>query len=635
MSVINTNIASLKAQQDQRDSGTALATSLERLASGLRVNSAKDDAAGEAIGNRMMSEVRGQEQAQRNTNDGISMSQTAQGALDEINERLQRVRELTVQGLNGIYEGDTGDKIQAEININLKEIDRLNKGASYNGIALLDGSAGTRTLQVGANDGETLSVDLNPPGFSAKALGLEKMTIQGEPNTVTPVERLTGTARQIPIDDSEYTALNYSPPDSSPNLVDVPRSGSRDVVQLEDEGGRLMEQRTTATHDTDTRKNTVSITVEDPTVNTMVGEYISSRQYEDSEGNSLGAGASGIVRAGSNYWIQTDEPGQPRYYQAEITFDSDNSQLTARALSDTSVDESQISGSPSELNYAPQIARMGDNYTLTMDGADASDDANLNLIYLGGDYYIEEKGDDDQYAYYDAHVAFTTGGGNNSIVVSSDRSSQLVVSDQPYVTGTSYTHLEPTNGNVTVNYVELNGTRHSDVMTGDSDGGYHFNVSGSSDGEDAYKTAEVVRNQEGDYLLQTTNGSGEVVLYYPMAQSVTTDVVNNSTTVTLYESETAQRLRTPANPLEAIDNAIRQVDAKRSELGALDNRLESIINNSLSIETNLSAARSRIMDADYANEISQMTKAQILQQAGTSVLAQANQVPQGVLSLLQ
>ncbi len=636
MAVINTNLLSLKARQNQGRASNGLSTSLERLASGLRVNSAKDDAAGQAIGNRMTSEIRGQNQAQRNANDGISMSQTAQGALDEINERLQRVRELTVQGLNGIYDGDSSDKIQAEINLNLKEIDRLNQETSYNGISLLDGSAGTRTLQIGANDGETLSVDLTPPGFSAEALGLEKLTIQGEPNTVAPVDQLVGTANSIPLDDVDYTTLSYKPPSGNPNLVDIPRSGSRDVVQLESEGGRLMEQRTTATHDTDTRKSTVSITVENATANTMAGEYIYSRQYEDSEGNAMSAGASEIVRAGGDYWIQTTESGQSRYYQAEITFDSDNSRLTARALSDTSVDENQIGGSPYEIRYAPQIAKTSDNYSLTLDGTDASSDPNLNLVYLGGYYYIEEKGDDDQYAYYDAHVSFTTDGASSSIVVNSERSSKLEVSDEPYVSNqTSYVHLKPTNGNVTVNYVELDGSRHNDVMVGDSDGGYHFNVTDSSDDVDAYKTAEVVRNQEGDYLLQTTNGNGDVILYYPMEKAIYTNVADNSTTITLYESDVAQRLRTPAKPLEAIDDAIQRVDAKRSELGAFDNRLESVIQNSQATSTNLSAARSRIMDADYATEVSNMTREQILQQAGTSVLAQANQLPQGILSLLQ
>ena len=112
-------------------------------------------------------------------------------------------------------------------------------------------------------------------------------------------------------------------------------------------------------------------------------------------------------------------------------------------------------------------------------------------------------------------------------------------------------------------------------------------------------------------------------------------IADNSTTITLYESDVAQRLRTPAKPLEAIDDAIQRVDAKRSELGAFDNRLESVIQNSQATSTNLSAARSRIMDADYATEVSNMTREQILQQAGTSVLAQANQLPQGILSLLQ
>lgn len=223
MAVINSNLLSLTAQQHQGRANSQLSSTLEHLSSGQRVNSAADDAAGQAIGNRMAAQIRGQNQVQRNINDGISMSQTAQGALDEINERLQRIRELTVQGLNGTYDGESGDRIQAEINLNLKEIDRLNEQTSYNDSSLLDGSAGTKTLQVGANDGETLSMDFSPPGFSTKALGLEKLTIQGEPNTVTPIDRLVGTANSIPLDDTDYTALIYNPPSGAPNLVDIPR----------------------------------------------------------------------------------------------------------------------------------------------------------------------------------------------------------------------------------------------------------------------------------------------------------------------------------------------------------------------------------------------------------------------------
>lgn len=148
------------------------------------------------------------------------------------------------------------------------------------------------------------------------------------------------------------------------------------------------------------------------------------------------------------------------------------------------------------------------------------------------------------------------------------------------------------------------------------------------------KTANIVLNQKGEHLLQTVNGNGDVILYYPVRSSLSTNVDNNLTTVTIRETDEARRIRNPADPLATLDRAIAQVDNKRSEFGALDNRLLAIIENHDETNRHLSAARSRIMDADYAVEVASMTKAQILEQAGTSVLAQANQIPQSVLSLL-
>ncbi|MCL6377674.1 hypothetical protein EXT57_09870 [Pectobacterium brasiliense] len=162
MAGINTNLPSLSAQKNSSKSSSSLSSAIERLSSGYRINGAKDDAAGQAIANRLTANIRGLNQAVHNSNDGMSILRTAEGVLDEINSRLQRVRELTVQGLNGTYAGDTGDSIQAEINLNLKEIDRLNLWASFNGIPLLNGSGGTKAIQVGAYDHETMGIDPRP-----------------------------------------------------------------------------------------------------------------------------------------------------------------------------------------------------------------------------------------------------------------------------------------------------------------------------------------------------------------------------------------------------------------------------------------------------------------------------------------
>lgn len=162
MSVINTNITALIGQNNLNKSQSSLQTSMERLSSGLRINSAKDDAAGQAIANRMTAQVKGLAQAQRNANDGISLAQTAEGALNEVNNNLQRIRELTVQALNGTNSDSDLASIQAEVDERLAEIDKISSDTDFNGKKIL--SAGeTFTFQVGSEDGQTRDIEIDDP----------------------------------------------------------------------------------------------------------------------------------------------------------------------------------------------------------------------------------------------------------------------------------------------------------------------------------------------------------------------------------------------------------------------------------------------------------------------------------------
>ena len=162
MAVINTNTLSLMTQNNLNKSQSSLGTSIERLSSGLRINSAKDDAAGQAIANRFTSNINGLSVAARNANDGISLAQTAEGALSEINNNLQRVRDLTVQAQNSSNSASDIDSIQAEVNQRLSEIDRVTKQTDFNGTKILNNTAAkTFDFQVGAKDGETIGITMN------------------------------------------------------------------------------------------------------------------------------------------------------------------------------------------------------------------------------------------------------------------------------------------------------------------------------------------------------------------------------------------------------------------------------------------------------------------------------------------
>ncbi|RUO35603.1 flagellin FliC [Aliidiomarina shirensis] len=179
MSVINTNMTSLIGQQNLSKSQSSLQTSMERLSSGLRINSAKDDAAGQAIANKMTAEIRGLTQAQRNANDGISLAQTAEGALNQINDNLQRMRELTVQAENGTNSADDIASIQAEITARSAEIDRVIDESTFNGNALFaDAAATTFDIQVGSKDAQTIEISIaQASGFSPADTTLGTMTL--------------------------------------------------------------------------------------------------------------------------------------------------------------------------------------------------------------------------------------------------------------------------------------------------------------------------------------------------------------------------------------------------------------------------------------------------------------------------
>lgn len=189
--VINTNSLSLLTQNNLNKSQSALGTAIERLSSGLRINSAKDDAAGQAIANRFTANIKGLSQASRNANDGISIAQTTEGALNEINNNLQRVRELAVQSANSTNSQSDLDSIQAEITQRLNEIDRVSGQTQFNGVKVL-AQDNTLTIQVGANDGETIDIDLKQ--INSQTLGLDTLNVQKKydvkSEAVTPPAKL-------------------------------------------------------------------------------------------------------------------------------------------------------------------------------------------------------------------------------------------------------------------------------------------------------------------------------------------------------------------------------------------------------------------------------------------------------------
>lgn len=491
MSVINTNYLALVSQNNLTKSQNSLGTAIERLSSGLRINSAKDDAAGQAIANRFTANINGLTQAARNANDGISIAQTTEGALNEINENLQRIRTLTVQASTGSNSDSDLQSIQAEIGERLAEINRVSEQTQFNGVKVLASDNSLR-VQVGAKDNQV--IDINLKEITASTLGLNGLKVTGDQEATLADLKSRGATGAL-----NYTlgATGYS--------VDVATGAVTDST------GAAQQYVSSATGKiVANENNTAAITT--------AGAGTLAAAFATAAGTTVGAKditVNGVKWSGEI----TDTNGQGTF-SATI----EGKKVTV------------------EINNA---AATADTATLTITGAN---------LYTDKTYAADAK--------------FTT---------------------------------RATNANATEQDLIREGGKYQGSTAGLTVDGTTYLVDGNN----------------------TIREGGEVIY------------VKNAGTSSEALVKQSEASLNSFNPIDKIDQALSQIDAIRGELGAVQNRFQSTITNLNNTVTNLSAARSRIEDADYAVEVSNMTRAQILQQAGTSVLAQANQVPQSVLSLLR
>ena len=482
--VINTNSLSLLTQNNLNKSQSSLSSAIERLSSGLRINSAKDDAAGQAIANRFTANIKGLTQASRNANDGISVAQTTEGALNEINNNLQRVRELTVQATNGTNSDSDLSSIQAEITQRLEEIDRVSEQTQFNGVKVL-AENNEMKIQVGANDGETITINLAK--IDAKTLGLDGFNIDG-------AQKATGS-----------------------DLISKFKATGTDNYDV---GGDAY------------------------TVN------VDSGAVKDTTGNDIFVSAA----------------------DGSLTTKSDTN------IAGTGIDATALAAAAKNKAQNDKFTFNGVEFTTT-----TAADGNGNGVYSAE---IDGKS-----------VTFT--------VTDADKKASLITSETVYKNSAGlYTTTKVDNKAATLSDLDLNAAK----KTGSTlvVNGATYDV--SADGKTITETA----SDKVMYLSKSEGGSPILV-----------------------NEDAAKSLQSTTNPLETIDKALAKVDNLRSDLGAVQNRFDSAITNLGNTVNNLSSARSRIEDADYATEVSNMSRAQILQQAGTSVLAQANQTTQNVLSLLR
>lgn len=627
---LKTNVSALNVQKQSAKSSSALETAIRRLSSGMRINSASDNAAGQAISNRLTSQQNGLEQAQRNAGDGLSMIDTAESALDEVNNRLQRIRELTVQGLNGTYSQTDSDAIQAEINLNLKAIDQINNSSQFNGISLLNGSAGKVGFQVGANDNQKVDLDLSAPGFSVNEIGLKDLVIGGISNNVVDTNGYNSTAYNIPLNDSTVAVSYTAPGLTSPQLVKSTVTNQY-YIQGTDTNGNAAFLPAFVDADWYTQAGNGTISISPITTTKLYSDVsqIPSRlaiplTMVDTNGASMSNAT--LTKANGQYYIEQDD----FYYPATLSFGTSGA-VTATMTSDSGLLIDNFTTPPTNVTTTPAIDTSTTATTFT--DADGNSVAG-RLVKSGSQYMMEVSDGNGSYKYYPATVKATTDGATTSLSVtatsSTSQNSFTAVTD---VIGTSHVTLDPAH--VEVNYTDADGNVFNDVLRLDSDGNYYMDLPASTTYGAKTSTLAVQNDLTNTFYLKTLNGIGAVQIYFSAALGSITDASRNYTTLNIREVGSEIRLRNPEDPLAAIDSAISQVDTRRTELGAVANRLTSVQTAQGAAAANTAATRSRIEDADYATEVSAMTRAQILQQSSMQVLVKANMTPEIVLSLLK
>ena len=490
-STINTNVASLTAQRNLGMSQASLNTSIQRLSSGLRINSAKDDAAGLAISERFTSQIRGLNQAARNANDGISLAQVAEGAMSSAGNILQRVRELAVQAANASNSASDRQALQQEVGQLVAELDRIAQTTEFNGQKLLDGTFGTQQFQVGANANQTIiaatanlrtSVYGNNQNLSASSAGPAAQAVAAAPSAVNGV---TGG-----------------------NIVLNGSIGAATVAVVADSSAK---------------------TVADQINAVQADTGITASVRIEVELDIATAGSYTLALQGDNATPQTVSFTLPN------TTGADRLSAAVQAIND-------------------QSAKTG--------------------ITAG----LNTTGD---------RVILTNATGNN-----------IVVGD------TAVTNA----GNVNLTKLQADGTASGAPVTLTADATANYStVSG--------------------YLVMDSQKSFSFT-------SASTILTTGSSDLKRAADLDVTTFKKATEALKTVDSALAFISGERAKLGALQSRFETSIASLNITSENLSASRSRILDADFAAETANLSRTQILQQAGTAMVAQANQIPQGVLALL-
>lgn len=587
--VINSNIMSLNAQNQVTKSQNELNTAMERLASGKRVNSAADDAAGLAIASRMTSQIRGLDMAVRNANDGQALIQTAEGALDETTNILQRIRELSVQSANGTYDSGNRQTMNAEVKQLQEELTRIADTTSFNGQKLLDGSLGELVLQVGSEANQTITAQIGK--LDAKGLGGEAAgdVVGADPGAAltTGLKALTGTGSNMLINNQNVGNLT-----TAANLQEA--------------------------------------------LNTINGNISGVEVSAFTELTAANEG-TGIIRGNDRLRIELVGPGAENN-TLEITDTGSMEELVAKINEQGA---GMISASLDENNRLSLVSTTGAQITVDAGAAGAA----AGSVAAG--FQADATAAADVTGY--AQLAFTITDPNVSNVdITFEATNTAAANTLAENVGVQQRSGSDITGSIVGASTAARLAEGELVINGVAIGG----AEGTGAGTVAANVAAINAVSADTGVVASLNTDGAIVLNSVSGTeiSISQGNVPNAdikTNVGLLETNNANSVGNSVADIDItsaagaqkaigiVDKALEQVNSVRGDLGAISNRLDSTMNNLSNISENQAAARSRIEDADFARESANLSRAQVLQQAGTAMLAQANAAPQQVLSLLQ
>ena len=613
MAVINTNILSLNAQRNLGASQSSLQVALQRLSSGLRINSAKDDAAGLAISDRMTTQIRGMDQAVRNANNGISLAQTAEGAMSTVGDNLQRIRELALQSANSTNSSSDRSALNSEVQQLLSEISRVASTTQFNGLNLLDGSFSSAQFQVGANANQVINVSIagattdilgsyGGTGSAVQTSGFDAsntLVING--TTIAPsVDRSTQTyGWTAGSAASKAAAINASSPTTG-----VSATATTSVIGAAPIAGS-------------------SLSAGDLTIN----------------GVSLGAIAAQSTAAGQGQQVSSAINAITAQTGVTATYDSASGKLTLTSSEgrDIKLVAASAAGATRVINATGLTSTVGGTAATvgTSTIAFGTTAANGETAVINGITFTFDTtvGSSTNTVVDAIHVTVgfanlaaldtaATAGGNLVSAISAAKADSRTSGALVPITASGTSTVTLTDSRVGT--AATVGRTVSSAATG---------VTATQQATGADYVAGTLNNITGGTLTLsgsksfTLTGTGSGLAYAGF--SALTVSLNKLSSVAIDTVTGAN------NAISVLDAALAQVDSMRADLGAVQNRFGSTVSNLQATSENLSAARSRILDTDFAAETANLTRAQILQQAGTAMLAQANSAPNTVLTLLR